>query len=75
MHALWLTPSATQSDDRWAGRLTLQTAGRIDVEEEFYQSCFHITVYRSYAPPAAESPGTPPRRHRVNTTLLAARVH
>lgn len=28
----------------------LQAAGKIDVEEEFYQSCFHITVYKSYAP-------------------------
>jgi len=28
--------------------MPLQTAGKIDVEEEFYQSCFHITVYRAY---------------------------
>jgi hypothetical protein len=28
--------------------LTLQDAGKIDVEEEFQQSCFHITVYKSY---------------------------
>jgi len=28
--------------------LPLQTAGKIDVEEEFRQSCFHITVYKSY---------------------------
>ena len=28
----------------------LQTAGKIDVEEEFKQSCFHITVYKSYVP-------------------------
>ncbi|HEV2136032.1 MAG TPA: DUF5715 family protein [Terracidiphilus sp.] len=27
---------------------TLQSAGLIDVEEEFYQSCFHITVYDAY---------------------------
>jgi hypothetical protein len=26
----------------------LQTAGKIDVEEEFQQACFHITVYKSY---------------------------
>jgi hypothetical protein len=32
--------------------LPLQTAGQIDVEEEFRQSCFHITVYKSYNPPA-----------------------
>ncbi|MGC2582442.1 MAG: DUF5715 family protein, partial [Acidobacteriaceae bacterium] len=53
--------------------LPLQTAGKIDVEEEFYQACFHITVYRSYAPPA------PPRmiakRHRSTSTLLATTIH
>jgi hypothetical protein len=31
----------------------LEGAGKIDVEEEFEQSCFHITVYKSYAPPRA----------------------
>ena len=50
----------------------LQTAGKIDVEEEFYQACFHITVYRSYAPPP------PPRltahQRHTSTTLLAAGV-
>jgi hypothetical protein len=30
--------------------LPLEQAGKIDVEEEFYQSCFHITVYKSYVP-------------------------
>jgi len=35
--------------------LPFQQAGKIDVEEEFQQACFHITVYRSYtaSPPAA----------------------
>jgi hypothetical protein len=33
--------------------MPLQTAGKIDVEEEFQQSCFHITVYKSYVPPKA----------------------
>jgi hypothetical protein len=28
--------------------LPLEEAGKIDVEEEFRQSCFHITVYKSY---------------------------
>jgi hypothetical protein len=28
--------------------LALENAGKIDVEEEFQQSCFHITVYKSY---------------------------
>ena len=30
--------------------LALQNAGKLDVEEEFQQACFHITVYKSYAP-------------------------
>jgi hypothetical protein len=32
--------------------LPLQKAGQIDVEEEFQQACFHITVYKSYLPPS-----------------------
>jgi hypothetical protein len=31
--------------------LPLQSTGKIDVEEEFQQACFHITVYKSYVPP------------------------
>lgn len=49
----------------------LEDAGKLDVEEEFHQACFHITVYKSYAPPAKEkleaanaklrvAPATPP---------------
>ncbi len=38
--------------------LALETAGKIDVEEEFRQACFHITVYKSYAPPRAPHPAT-----------------
>jgi hypothetical protein len=48
--------------------LPLEQAGKIDVEEEFYQSCFHITVYKAYAPPVTpEPPG-------VHGSLLAERV-
>jgi hypothetical protein len=50
--------------------LPLEQAGKIDVEEEFYQSCFHITVYKSYAP--RSSPDAPGRR--VSSALLAERV-
>jgi Family of unknown function (DUF5715) len=50
--------------------LPLQMAGKLDVEEEFYQSCFHITVYKSYAP--AAPPKTPVRRS--SAALLAERV-
>lgn len=28
----------------------LQAAGKLDVEEEFKQACFHISVYKTYAP-------------------------
>jgi hypothetical protein len=31
----------------------LQAAGKLDVEEEFEQACFHISVYRTYAPRSA----------------------
>ena len=30
--------------------LAIEDTGKIDVEEEFYQACFHITVYANYAP-------------------------
>lgn len=33
--------------------LPLIEGGRVDVEEEFQQSCFHISVYRRYLPPEA----------------------
>ncbi len=46
--------------------LPLIQEGRADVEEEFQQSCFHISIYRRYLPPetqpqhlAASSRGTP----------------
>ena len=52
--------------------LALQVAGKIDVEEEFQQACFHITVYKSYAPPRtprppiqAKSGGAGSKRHKV----------
>lgn len=34
--------------------LPLMQAGKIDVEEEFRQACFHISVYRSYMLPQHE---------------------
>jgi hypothetical protein len=51
----------TRQEIGWmrAWLLPLETAGKIDVEEEFRQSCFHITVYKSYAPPKpARKPAT-----------------
>jgi Family of unknown function (DUF5715) len=40
----------------------LQQAGKIDVEEEFHQACFHIAVYKAYMP-------------RMPERLLAANTH
>jgi hypothetical protein len=37
--------------------LALQNVGKLDVEEEFRQRCFHITVYKSYA---GATPNTAP---------------
>lgn len=58
----------------------LQEAGKIDVEEEFQQACFHITVYQNYVPPlveAARKPGARPRakrRHLATANALAVRA-
>jgi hypothetical protein len=38
--------------------LALEEAGRIDVEEEFRQACFHITVYKNYVPLRTSRPAT-----------------
>lgn len=44
----------TQNQIAWirSWLLPLQDAGKIDVEEEFKQACFHISVYKTYAPDA-----------------------
>jgi hypothetical protein len=54
--------------------LPLIQQGRIDVEEEFQQACFHISVYKKYAPA-----GKAPRReiaghHGSGSSALAAAV-
>ncbi len=52
--------------------LPLVQQGKVDVEEEFQQSCFHISVYRKYLP--QETPKRTIDRHRSATTALAAAV-
>jgi hypothetical protein len=44
----------SRAEMAWMRRhlLALEAAGKIDVEEEFQQSCFHISVYKSYLPTA-----------------------
>ena len=54
--------------------LPLVQQGRIDVEEEFQQSCFHISVYKRYMP----SNPTPRREiasgHHAGTAALATAI-
>ncbi|HEX3891453.1 MAG TPA: DUF5715 family protein [Terracidiphilus sp.] len=54
----------TRSELYWMrNRLqALQDQGKIDVEEEFRQSCFHITVYKSYV---GAGPARKPNPHTV----------
>ncbi|MGB7266852.1 MAG: DUF5715 family protein [Terracidiphilus sp.] len=57
----------SRAEIAWMRRrlLALQDEGKIDVEEEFQQACFHITVYETYAPPRRTrraSPATSPTR-------------
>jgi hypothetical protein len=48
--------------------IPLEQQGKIDVEEEFRQSCFHISVYKSYTEPKAPEKSAP-----LNAaTMLAA---
>ena len=56
---------------RWL--LPLQSAGKIDVEEEFQQACFHITVYKSYAPPKPPPNRKPSRKRPAPPVQIAAR--
>jgi hypothetical protein len=52
----------TRAELNWMRRtlFALQNAGKIDVEEEFEQACFHITVYKTYtAPHPAKKPVQP----------------
>lgn len=37
--------------------MPLQSQGRLDVEEEFHQACFHISVYKSYHPAGEDKRG------------------
>lgn len=74
----------TRAELHWMRRhlLALQNAGKIDVEEEFAQACFHITVYKTYTntrpakklthPPLREAsvPSNPPApTHRRGSSL------
>jgi hypothetical protein len=49
--------------------IPLEQAGKIDVEEEFRQSCFHISVYKSYAEQKVVPAKTAPM---ASASMLAA---
>ena len=53
--------------------LRLQRAGKIDVEEEFQQACFHITVYKSYVPAKPAMAGKPKQRKPAQPVQIASR--
>jgi hypothetical protein len=50
--------------------LPLVQQGKVDVEEEFQQACFHISVYKKYLPPM-NAPGDLIAPHRSSATALA----
>jgi hypothetical protein len=50
--------------------LAMQNAGKIDVEEEFEQACFHITVYKSYT---AERPAPKPAQPALREASAPAK--
>ncbi len=51
--------------------LPLVQQGKVDVEEEFQQACFHISVYKKYLPPPIAPGENPPAHHQTGTTALA----
>lgn len=55
--------------------LEQQLAGNIDVEEEFHQACFHITVYKSFVPPLPTVPSKPGQRHAPAVEQAAAQAN
>jgi hypothetical protein len=52
--------------------LPLVQEGKIDVEEEFQQSCFHISVYKRYLPSTARPGNDSTAPHHSETAALAA---
>jgi hypothetical protein len=56
--------------------LPLVQQGKVDVEEEFQQACFHISVYKKYLPPAPARPRDIATAHRSSeASSLATAVH
>lgn len=54
--------------------LPLIQEGKIDVEEEFQQACFHISVYKKYLPPADVPRRDLASHHRSEASALATAI-
>jgi hypothetical protein len=52
--------------------LPLVQAGKVDVEEEFQQACFHISVYRKYLPQPAPKRDIATSHHVAGAALATA---
>jgi hypothetical protein len=55
--------------------LPLVQEGKIDVEEEFQQSCFHISVYKRYMPSVATPRRSIASNRGEGTSALAIAIH
>jgi hypothetical protein len=49
----------------------LEAAGKIDVEEEFQQACFHVTVYKTYAPARKTGPASQAKKGSARSGRIA----
>ncbi|WP_263382980.1 DUF5715 family protein [Granulicella arctica] len=54
--------------------LPLVQEGKIDVEEEFQQSCFHVSVYKKYLPYTSSPRRTIATTHRDSPAALAIAI-
>ncbi len=52
--------------------LPLVQQGKVDVEEEFQQACFHISVYKAYQPQPAVRRVIAEQHHAAGSTLAVA---
>ena len=55
--------------------LPLVQEGKVDVEEEFQQACFHISVYKKYLPAANVPRRNIETTHGTGSAALAAAIH
>jgi len=55
--------------------LPLVQEGKIDVEEEFQQACFHISVYKRYEPQPSATRRVLSELHQDHSATLAVSIH